>query len=186
MANPQLSGEETSALEALIEEMRPRIRHVFTRHSIPPDDAEDLLQETLLATCLKWDTIAIKDAFILGVLRRKCLEYWRKRRTDPLHAVNTDILPDLAAPPSVGLEHEQMRRDLRVMLRSLPPKYRAMIWLRYGVGLNHDEVADRLGMQRTSVRKLTSRMVGRIQKLQAEPWRPPVPADSTDPVDPAD
>lgn len=172
MASPQLSSEEVSALEALIEEMRPRIRHVFMRHSIPPDDAEDLLQETLLATCLKWDTIAVRDAFILGVLRRKCLEYWRKRRTDPLHAVDTEILKDLAAPPSSGLESQEMRRDLRVMLRWLPPRYRAMIWLRYGLGLNHDEVADRLGIQRASVRKLTSRMVERIQKLQAD-WRPP-------------
>ena len=172
MANAQISYEETSELESLIEAMRPRLRHVLSYHSIPPSDAEDLLQETLLAACLKWDTIAIKDAFILGVLRRKCLEYWRKRRSDPLHKSDGEVLTTMAAPPSSVQAHEEMRRDLRTLIRTLPPKYRAMIWLRYGLGLDHNEVADRLGMQRTSVRKLTSRMVERIQKLTAPPPRP--------------
>jgi len=169
MLSTEPSRTPGSALEALLEEMRPRIRRVLYTHHIPPEDAEDLLQETLLTAFVKWDTILVKDAWFLGALRRKCLVYWRRRRYDLLQGVDAEILEMLAAPQPPLQEQDERLWDLKTLILALPPRYRAMMWLRYGLGLQHDEVADRLGLRRTSVRKLVSRMVERIQKLSGLP-----------------
>lgn len=87
-----------------LETARPRLKEILRRHRIPPEDAEDLLQETFVITLAKWPEIQNKQAWLAATLRNRCLMYWRARRSP--HALELTELADLEllAPPREPLQ----------------------------------------------------------------------------------
>src|SRR5689334_685651 len=73
----------------LVESLRPRLRAQFLRSRVPPQDAEDLLPEVLVAALLGWDSIVNPEAWLLGALRLRCALYWRRRRNDKVETVDS-------------------------------------------------------------------------------------------------
>jgi DNA-directed RNA polymerase specialized sigma24 family protein len=62
--------------------------------------------------------------------------------------------------------------DLERALERLPPRYQALLKLRYALGYKPAEVADRLGYQASSIRKVTTRCLARLHRqLQATGYR---------------
>ncbi len=152
------------ALADLLWQMRPRIRQVFSSFRIPAFDAEDVLQEVLVVAFLKWETIRIKDAWLLGTLRKKCALYWKRQRDDRLQGVDIGALEGLCEPVAPGQERIDRRLDLTVLTSDLCRRHRVVLWLRYGLGLSASEIAARTGYCDSSIRKLTCRSVARLQK----------------------
>jgi RNA polymerase sigma factor (sigma-70 family) len=165
----------TAAINAelgpLIERLRPSMRRILKSSGIPPEDAEDVLQEAFLAVLNRWDSIELKEAWLLGTLRRRCAVYWRKRQTSRLEAVDSPALEAFSAPQPAPQERESMVWDLRHLVDTLSERHRLVLWLRYGLGLDDDEVADRLGYSRSSIRQLVGRSLKRL-RVAAAPARP--------------
>ena len=136
-------------------------------YNIPPEDAEDLLQEALLITYRSWSKITHKDAWLLVTLRRKCSFYWRQRAR-PCQAVDPEILEVLAGAESPPQEREQLFRDLEQLLSVLSERHRALIEMRFGIGLSPEETAEKLGCRVSSVRKLSYRALLRLQRMAEE------------------
>ena len=155
------------ALLALVAQLRPRIRQVFSSFHIPPVDAEDVLQDVLLVAFLKWDSIHTKDAWLLGTLRKKCALYWKRRRDDRLEPVEPSALEGYCEPQEPGQQATERRLDLAVLTEGLELRHRVVLWLRYGLGCSTAEIAERTGYCDSSIRKLTCRSVARIQKKMA-------------------
>ena len=164
---PPGSGVPDIPIEALADllwQLRPRIRHVFSNFHIPSFDAEDVLQDVLVLAYLKWDTIRIKDAWLIGTLRKKCALYWKKQRDDRLQGVDAGTLEELCRPVGPDQERIERRLDIATLTSDLCQRHRVVLWLRYGVGLSASEIAARTGYCGSSIRKLTCRSVARIQK----------------------
>jgi RNA polymerase sigma factor (sigma-70 family) len=171
---------DEAEVECFLAAVRPKVGRIFHRYRIPPQDAEDLLQEALLAALGKWETIQVKDAWLIGTLRHKCSLYWRARRRSPVEEVDDARLELLAPPQRAGQERSDQLRDLRRLLATLERRHRALILLRYGAGLSPLEVAERLGYHEGSIRKLACRSMARLQKalagLDAAAGRGPAPS----------
>jgi RNA polymerase sigma factor (sigma-70 family) len=168
----QASGEAAEprpeTLEELLQRLRPRLRRVLAGYHIPPQDAEDLLQEALLAAYLAWPTIQNKDAWLLVTLRHKCSIYWRGHRTRKVQAVDPEFLEDLAGAQPAPQEREELLWDLDRLLALLGHRHRELMRLRFGLGFSPDEVAEKLGYNTSSVRKLSCRSLVRLQKKAGE------------------
>ena len=52
-------------------------RAYLRRHRLPPEDADDILQQTLLVFLIKHDEIYNPEAWMRGALRKRCQFYWR-------------------------------------------------------------------------------------------------------------
>jgi len=156
------------AFGELIERMRPRLRGVLARFRVPPQDAEDVLQEVFLVAYSKWGTVATREYWLLGVLRLKCALYWRRRRTDRLQGVESDLLEALSPPLAPSQESAEWRWDVERLMGGLDERHRAALWLRFGEGLSSQEIADRLGYSPAGVRKLTYRCLAKVQRRAAE------------------
>lgn len=154
-------------LEERLERLRPQLKRVLRSYDVPLEDAEDVLQEAFLDALRKWDTIRYKDAWLLGALRCKCSNYWKKRRSRIIQAVDLSVLEDLSRPQAPEQEHREVVLDLRTLTRGLGERHRAALWLRFGVGLSAGEVARRLGYCPASIRKLTGRSLARLQRWVA-------------------
>jgi RNA polymerase sigma factor (sigma-70 family) len=135
-------------------------------------DAEDLVQETLLDALRKWEAIRNLEAWLGGTLRFKCAKYWRRQHAEPVLGVDPPVLEELSEPQPPAQELDGALLDLRRLSRGLGKRHRTALWLRFGLGLSTDEVALRLGYCPASVRKLTSRSIARLQR-----WAAAVPED---------
>ena len=61
-----------AAIEGLLQELEPRIRATFSRFRIPPQDAEDLLQQALLVYLYKSESVESPEKWFIGTLRNRC------------------------------------------------------------------------------------------------------------------
>ena len=162
-----IPGTEGEPLERFLEGIRPRVKRVLRSYDIPPEDAEDILQEALLDAVRKWDTIQHMESWLLGTLGYKCSHYWRRQRSGRgmrVQAVDTAVLEELAQPQPPAQEREEVIHDLQRLMRGLGKKHQAALWLRFGLGLSTEEVARRLGYCSSSIRKLTTRSMARLHR----------------------
>jgi RNA polymerase sigma factor (sigma-70 family) len=161
MAVPdQPIGRES--LDQLLRRLRPRLKQVLGRYRIPAHDAEDLVQEALISTIQKWDVIQDPEAWLLVTLRNRCVVYWRKRRNNLYNSVDTAILELLSEPVAAPQERSELLWDLNNLLEELPPRCRKLLRLRYGLGFDSGEVAERMGYHPSSVRKVARRCMAAL------------------------
>jgi RNA polymerase sigma factor (sigma-70 family) len=149
-------------LEQLLRRLRPRLKQVLARYRVPAHDAEDLVQEALVATIQKWGEIQDPEAWILVTLRNRCVVYWRKRRTSLYNSVDTVILELLTEPVAAPQERAELLWDLNDLMENLPARCRKLLRLRYGLGYDSSEVAEQMGYHPSSVRKVARRCMAAL------------------------
>jgi RNA polymerase sigma factor (sigma-70 family) len=162
MAVPDKPPSPRESLDELLRRLRPRLKQVLGRYRIPVHDAEDLVQEALISTIQKWDVIQDPEAWLLVTLRNRCVVYWRKRRNNLYNSVDTAILELLSEPVAAPQERSELLWDLNNLLEELPPRCRKLLRLRYGLGFDSTEVAERMGYHPSSVRKVARRCMAAL------------------------
>lgn len=147
---------------------------VLRSFRVPPEDAEDLLQQALLALVYRSETVRDPQLWLIGVLKRKCLMYWRARRRRLDEAVDENTLEWLAEPTEPAQEQGDLTRDLESLLLRLPERHRHLLRLRFWFGLEPEEVAARLGYRPSSIAKITSRCLAALSaEANAVGWTAP-------------
>lgn len=139
--------------------VRPALERVLAGYDIPPEDAEDVLQDTYLTLLYKWEKVQCPEAWLIGTLRKKCIMYWRKRRKRFFDAMETGLLELLLEPERPLQENRDLCRDFERVLGRLPPRCQKLLRLRFVLGLGPSEVAAEMGYQASSIRKITSRCI---------------------------
>lgn len=150
------------SLDELLRRLRPRLKQVLSRYRVPAHDAEDLIQEALISTIQKWDTIQDPEAWLLVTLRNRCVVYWRKKRNSLYNSVDTAILELLSEPVAAPQERQELLWDLNHLLEELPMRCRKLLQLRYGLGYDSAEVAEQMGYHPSSVRKVARRCMAAL------------------------
>jgi RNA polymerase sigma factor (sigma-70 family) len=150
-------NQEEPFLELFLHQIRPRLKTLFARYRIPAQDTEDILQTALLALVYQWSGIRDPEAWLMGTLRNRCLLYWRDRRRRLYEGVDSTVLDLLAQPSAPEQEHADLVRDLSAVIRRLPERCQSLLLLRYQLGYEASEVAERLGYSPTSMSKITTR-----------------------------
>jgi RNA polymerase sigma-70 factor (sigma-E family) len=113
-------------------------------------DAEDIAQQTLMKAYRFWSRVKASEspaAYLRQMLTNTYLSHARPkvRRLELL----TDAPPDPGHAPTAGPEE---RMALWPHVKSLPPRQRAVIVLRYYEDLSEQEIADTLGCSRGNVK----------------------------------
>jgi RNA polymerase sigma-70 factor (sigma-E family) len=152
------------------------------------DRAEDLAQGALIRVHRHWAKVMAEndgseahtpEAYVRKTMVNLNTDWWRRlgSREKP-----SGILPggDRASIVDAYAELE-LREDLWAELRSLPPKMRATLVLRYFEDLGEAETAEILGCSVGAVKSQCSRGLARLQKALTPPRQqddspPPPPA----------
>jgi len=152
-----------ASLEELLRSVRPRLKLLFARYSIPPQDTEDLLQQALLAYVYQRQVVRDPETWLLGTVRNKCLLYWRDCRRKLYEVVDAAVLELLAKPLVPAQEAFDVERDLAGALDQLPARCRSLLTLRYR-GFEPPELASRLGYRPASISKVTHRCLAALTR----------------------
>jgi len=159
-----LDRPQEQPIEEILEDLQPRIQYVFSRFRIPPQDAEDVLQQTLLTYLYKRDSILDAERWLIGTLRNRCLLYWRDRRRRLYTAVDKALLESVAHSEDSPQERSDILRDLNSALAKIPNRCRNLLWLRYRQGYEPPEAAQELGYRASSIYKVTERCLAALTK----------------------
>jgi RNA polymerase sigma-70 factor (ECF subfamily) len=152
------------SLEEFLKRVRPRVKTLFLRYRIPPQDTEDILQQALLALVYHRESIRDPEAWLLGTLRNKALLYWRAQRRKLYEAVDSTVLELMALPQDPDQEGADLRRDLANVLDLLPERCRSLLSMRYRHGYNPAELARQLGYSQGSISKITTRCLAALTR----------------------
>ena len=163
-ALPRPPEEEEESLESVLPRMRGRFKRVLAQFHVPIQDAEDVVQEALVVAISKWDQVRAKEAWLLGTLRYKCFLYWKRYGNGRMVPSELEDLERLSEPVPPTQEGAETRIDLDNLTRDLSAHHRQVLWLRFGWGLTHEEIARELGYCPSSVRKMTGRSLARLKK----------------------
>lgn len=155
------AGQET--FDDFFHRMRPRLKQLLAKYRIPPQEAEDLLQGTLVKLLLRWDDIQHKEAWLISTLRFDCLVFRRSRHEELLQLLDVALLDALAEPCPPNQEMGILQ-ELRRGYASMKARDKRLLWLRFGAGCNSREVSAILGCRPSSVRQLTLRALARLRK----------------------
>jgi RNA polymerase sigma-70 factor (ECF subfamily) len=129
--------------------------------------ADDLLQESFyrfLRSRGSWETEAHRRAYLFRIATNLVRDSQRRARRG-----QTVALPDpdhslMSAGGDVA-ESTAARTDLHRAMRRLRPRERALLWLAYGQGHAHTEIALTLGVKTASVKLLLFRAKRRLATL---------------------
>lgn len=154
---------------------RAAFRSLYDRTAVPlraylsrmagADLADDLLQDTYLRF-LSADPPEMTEeqtvSYLYTTATRLVYDRWRRERTARSWE-DTAMIEDREDPEPLDL-----RRDLTSALEGLAPRERALLWLAYGEGRAHREIAGILDVGELSVRVLLFRARKKLAKILKE------------------
>lgn len=143
---------DAGAWRVLLSDLGSHLRPYFTRRLFDGGpDAEDLVQETLIAIHVKratWDRAQPFTAWAFAIARHKLIDHLRRQGRRPTHAL--EEASDLFADHTV--EDGATRADLSRILALLPARQRRLIEDVRLKGMTVAEAAERHGYTLTAAK----------------------------------
>lgn len=145
------------AIEALIEKHQAQVYRFGMRMCRDPEDAKDVLQETLLSMARgvrDFRGASSVSTWLYTIARSFCIKKRRKSKFAPHdeRSLDTEMvtegraLVDPAQAPDDALAGKRVEQALEHAIRELEPMYREVLLLRDVEGLSAPEVAEVLGI----------------------------------------
>jgi RNA polymerase sigma factor (sigma-70 family) len=156
--------ENVTTFEDFLKAVEPRLKRLLALYRIPGDDAEDVLQQALLALLYQWERVRDPESWLFGTVRRHCLMYWRTHRRRIYSAVDSTLLELLSAPLAPSQDRTDLICDLESLIERLPPRCRSVLRLRFRLGYEPTEVAHMLGYRESSIGKITTRCLAALSR----------------------
>ncbi len=187
-----LRGAQTGdrdALEALLTRYQPQVYRFGMRMCHNPEDAKDILQDTLLAVARNvgdFRSRASISTWLYAIARSFCVKKRRRGRSvKTLQIDDGDQDPSRqVADPGPGPEEQAERHELEAILTraiaGLAPIYREVFVLRDVEGLNATEVAEVLGISVDTVKSRLHRARLAVRDTLAPSLDLPPAAPATD------
>jgi len=158
LAQQTLAGDQ-QAFETLIKRYQASLYNFIYRFLSDYDQACDVLQQVFLQLYLSLSTLHTDrplKAWLFQVARNRCLDELRRKHAihfSELESANDeddlsplDALPDKSPLPEELAEHADLQELLQRAIRALPPKFRAVVLLRYASQLSFCEIGQVLNM----------------------------------------
>ena len=156
-------GGDPAAIEALLERHQAQIYRFGMKLCRNPDDAADVVQETLLAMARgirDFRGASSLSTWLYAVARSHCIKKRRRSKFAPSGEESLEqggarealALVDPAKLPEEALAGRELEAALERAIGKLDPMYREVLVLRDGEGLTAPEVAEVLGLSVQAVK----------------------------------
>ncbi|HEX6121707.1 MAG TPA: sigma-70 family RNA polymerase sigma factor [Ktedonobacterales bacterium] len=174
-----LAGDQ-EAFAALVEKYKDPVFNVAYRMLGNATEAEDVAQEAFVRAYTQLRTYKDTHRFstwLLSITSHLAIDQLRRRRFLALPLENVPFLEWIAdagiSPEQAALAGE-MADEMQQILQALPPKYRAVLVLRYWNDLSYEEIATMLNLTPALVKARLHRareLVARTMRSQGSELR---------------
>lgn len=172
----RLQSRDPGAFDEFLELLGPRLLNFGMRMCQDREDARDVLQETMLKTFESVGDLRHPDAFrtwLYRIAANACLMKRRHSRFLKEEVSLEEVLPDpeqlkngpeWGRLPDQALLDGELKNQVREAIYSLPPLYRSVLVLRDMEGLDTDEVAQVLGLNKDVVKMRLHRARAKVRQ----------------------
>src|SRR2546421_6309125 len=150
----------------------------FIRHCLGDYDlACDIAQQVFLQLYLSMPTLRTGEplkAWLFQVARNRCLDELRRKRAihfSELESANDEdelsplaTMPDHSPLPEDLAEHHDLQQSLHQVIQTLPPKFRAVVSLRYAAQMSFSEIGLALDMPEATAKTYFQRAKPLLRK----------------------
>lgn len=143
---------------ALLQREEAAVRRVINRYIRDAATADDLFQEVSIKVLKRLGTLREPGAirgWLFQIARNACLDYLRREDRRPngvsLDYVQQKSKADWSRNPSDQFCSKERIRAVHTAIEELPASQREALYLRLKEGLDHQAIADRLGISRQAV-----------------------------------
>jgi len=181
LANDCLRGNE-HAFEGLYTRYSPMLFKFIFNILHDYDLSCDILQQVFLQLYISLQTLKTNKPFkswLFQVARNRCLDEIRRKRVvhfSELDTYNEDdevemfsFVQDPCPLPEEIAEHHDLQNRLLRAIKSLPPKFRSVVFLRYSRQLTFPEIGRTLGMPEATAKTYFSRSKPLLQAALSLP-----------------
>lgn len=138
----------------LIHDVGPYALRLATYWIAQPTLAEDIVQEAVAKAWTHHDRLTQMDnprAWFLAIVRRECIDYWRRQKRQPTTADLDDAqsVPIGAPDPFDNIDS---RIDISALLGHLSPRDQELLAWRYGMDWSLDTIAEYTGIPLPTVK----------------------------------
>jgi RNA polymerase sigma-70 factor (ECF subfamily) len=119
--------------------------------------ADDLLQEAyyrFLRTTTTFESDDHRRNYLFRIATNLAHDH---RRRPQIQAVPVDEAESVLPAASESADQVARRIDVTKAMSQLKPRERSLLWLAYAQGASHEEIADMLGLKRSSLKTLLFR-----------------------------
>jgi RNA polymerase sigma-70 factor (ECF subfamily) len=174
---------DDQALETLLAKYAPAVYRFGLRMCRDPEDAKDVLQDTLFAAARglrEFRAASSLSTWLYTVARSFCLKKRRRSKDEPATTEPLDErvagVPSRERPPDENAARRELAAVLEDALTRLDPTYREVLLLRDVEGLTAPEVAEILGVSIDAVKSRLHRaraeLRARLEPLLSPEERP--------------
>lgn len=180
-------GGDARALGALLERYQDHIYRFGMKMCRHPDDAKDVLQDTLLAAARSIGDFrggSSLSTWLYTIARSYCIKKRRRSKFAPAHeqSLEQDVVDatggpaDSAKTPDEATQSREVQRALDTAIRGLDPEQREVLLLRDVEGLPASEVGKVLGISVAAVKSRLHRARIRVRERMLPVLGMPEPA----------
>ncbi len=156
----------------LCDKHRDILDRFFHSKCVPPDDVEDLVQETLVLLWSKQENIHAGKftSFMFGIASKLALEYQRERHQKFLLAFDEELHSQQGSFQKHRNPFEKIlaKEDVAILgngMSRLSSRMRQVIELVYYEGYSHKDAARKMGITQRTVGKFKRRAKGHLKRI---------------------
>ena len=165
-----IRNKDRRSLEQLFNLFAPRLQAYAIARGCQPNEAEDIVQEVMLAVWQKSHLFDIEKAsvstWLFTLVRNKRIDFYRKEKSGAI--ISHDLWQEKIHEASgTALEDENQNdldsKNLRIMINNIPPEQRQVLYKMYFEGKSHIEISKEMSLPLGTVK---SRIRLAISKLE--------------------
>jgi RNA polymerase sigma-70 factor (ECF subfamily) len=166
-----VAGDDAAA-RMLVDRYTPKLRRYFGNKAASVEDANDLMQQTLLA-CTQSAPEFRGDSsfltFLLTLAHHKLVDYYEAKRRQPeLADIDELSVADLCPGPSTLVGRDQREQLLIDGLRRLPLDDQELLEFRFWLDLKTSQIAKILGANENAIKSRIRRAKARLKEILQE------------------
>lgn len=179
LAQQVLSGDQ-GAFEVLVRRYNTPLFNFICRFLGDYDQACDILQQVFLRFYTSLPNLGTREPFkpwLFQVARNCCVDELRRRRRSAIHFSQLESddgenessfindIPDGGPQPDELAERHDLQEMLNTAIQGLPPKFRAVVLLRYIAQLSFSEIGKTLSMPEATAKTYFHRAKVLLRKI---------------------
>ena len=181
---PRAIAVDRPALGKLLALYISDLERWFRAQVCDPNDADDLVQETLIGAFSSWhrfDSTRVLKSWLIGIAKKKRCDFYRRRgrgtSTVSLESLSVSRQPEASQglgnpktddPAEIASENDNVAR-IQAAMTELSTEQQEIIYILYDLGRSTQEAADTIGVSKPAANSRRFRAVERLKRIVQGP-----------------